>query len=497
MSKQELVHFFFEKNYMITPEFLKKIPDDFDYDSFLQKHKSFQRSSQTMLLTAEHYQDFFSLETTSVLVDNQPFSTSLEVLDSYVDTPKKREVKDFVTYMKARYTALRKLLMQRQELSTAISINKAVMKNKKEAVAIIGFVSNKDQTKNGNFILEIEDLTGKVKVLIHINNEELIALMDEVILDEVIGITGVMSESIIFANALFFPDISVKEYKRTKDDVSVAFISDLHVGSKMFAKKEFENFIDWLNLAYGNDEQKENARKVKYLVISGDLIDGVGIYPGQEKELDIKDIYGQYEALAEYLSQLRKDIRVVLCGGNHDALRLSEPQPPPSPDFARSLHALPNATLVSNPALIRIHGMFDILMYHGYCFDYYMNNVDSLRKAGAYDASDAMMEFVLKKRHIAPTHISTLYIPDTDKDHLVIERVPDFFVTGHIHHDVKVKTYKNVTLIGCCSFQYKTAFQEKLGHTNITWGKIPVVNLKTRQVTLVDFREEEEEVILQ
>ena len=74
-----------------------------------------------------------------------------------------------------------------------------------------------------------------------------------------------------------------KEYKKAKDDVCVAFVSDLHVGSKMFAKEEFERFIDWLNLLHGTDEQKALARKVKYLVISGDLIDGVGIYPGQEK----------------------------------------------------------------------------------------------------------------------------------------------------------------------------------------------------------------------
>ena len=97
----------------------------------------------------------------------------------------------------------------------------------------------------------------------------------------------------------------------------------------------------------------------------------------------------------------------------------------------------------------------------------------------------------MKKRHIAPTHISSLYIPDIEKDSLVIEKVPDFFVTGHIHHDVKISSYKNVTLIGSCSFQYKTAFQEKLGHTNITWGKSSIINLKTRQIKIMDFRKEE------
>jgi DNA polymerase II small subunit len=410
----------------------------------------------------------------------------------YVDKPKKREVKDFVTYMKMRYNSLKKFLLQRQELQTALSINKAFTKNQKDPVALLGFIYSKEQTKNGNFILELEDPTGIIKVLIGNKNEALLKVMDELVLDEMVGITGTMGDSMVYAKEIIFPDIPVKEYKRVQDDVCVAFVSDLHVGSKMFAREEFERFIDWLNLLYGNEEQKELARKVKYLIISGDLIDGVGIYPGQEKELYIEDIYGQYDALAGYLGSLRPDIKIVLCGGNHDALRLSEPQPPLSTDFARSLYKLKNITFVTNPALVRIHNTFDILMYHGYCFDYYMNNIEILRKAGSYDASDAMMEFVLKKRHIAPTHVSTLYIPDVERDPLVVEKVPDFFVSGHIHHDVKIRSYKNVTLIGCCSFQYKTAFQEKLGHTNITWGKSPIINLKTRQIKVMDFRKEEE-----
>lgn len=491
MTKQKLVHFFFERNYMITPDILKKIPDSFDYDTFLESHKHFQKSQTTILLTEDLFQEIFRSPPQIVQV---PLSQApkIEVINMYQDKPKKREVKDFVSYMKVRYNSLKKFLLQRTELQSAVSINKACTKSQKEPVALIGFVYSKEQTKNGNFILELEDPTGIIKVLIGVKNEELIGLMDELVLDEAIGIIGTMGDGMVYAKDLIFPDIPVKEYKRVQDDVCVAFISDLHVGSKMFAREEFERFIDWLNLLYGTDEQKELAQKVKYLIISGDLIDGVGIYPGQEKELYIDDIYGQYDALAAYLGSLRDDIKIVVCGGNHDALRLSEPQPPLSKDFARALYKLKNITFVTNPALVRIHNTFDILMYHGYCFDYYMNNVESLRKAGSYDASDAMMQFVLKKRHIAPTHVSNLYVPDIEKDPLVLELVPDFFVSGHIHHDVKISSYKNVTLIGCCSFQYKTAFQEKLGHTNITWAKSPIINLKTRQIKIMDFRREEE-----
>jgi DNA polymerase II small subunit len=495
MSKQKLIGFFFERNYMVPPVLMNKIPESFDFDYFFENNNQIEKASSITVLSEDVFEsfNFNNSKVETIIPSNDYIKTSVEVIDTYVDKPKKRKAKDFVLYMKSRYKVIKKILLQRIDLQGTISISKSKLKQEREPVSIIGFVYSIGQTKNGHTMLEIEDPTGIIKVLISAKNEECLELAQELVLDEVIGIVGVQGgPEIIFANNIIFPDIPIQEYKKAQDDVCVAFVSDLHVGSNLFAKDEFERFIDWLNLRHGNEQQKALARKVKYLVISGDLIDGVGIYPGQDKELTIKDIYGQYEALAVYLDSLRDDIKIICCGGNHDALRIAEPQPPLSMDYARSIHAIKNMTLVSNPSTVRIHKMFDILIYHGYCFDHYMNNIDYLRKAGSYEASDVMMEFVLKKRHLAPTHISALYIPDIDRDFRVIERVPDIFVTGHIHYDIKVKSYKNVTLIGCSSFQYKTDFQEKLGHTDIVWGKTAIMNLKTRRTTVMDFRNEED-----
>jgi len=484
MNKRALIQFFYDRNYIMTPEFLQQLSDDFDYSSFLRQHRSLRPSEQVVLLTETKFSSLF-LE-----VGVAETGGEIEVLQSYEDEPQKREVKDFVSYMKMRYNALRKVLLQRGELQNALSIAHALTKGTREEATVIGLVSKKEETKNGSWVLELEDPTGTLKIIVSAQARDLLGTVDEIVLDEVIGVTGVTGTGVLYAKKVYFPEFPMIEYKKTEDDVALVFISDLHVGSKLFAKEEFERFLCWINGEYGTEEQRGLARKVKYLIISGDLIDGVGIYPGQEKELTMQDVYQQYDALGEYLSQIRSDIKMVLCGGNHDALRLSEPQPPLSREFARSLYKLKNVTIVSNPALVRVHKMFDILLYHGFCFDYYLNNVEYLRKAGGYDASDVMLEFALRKRHIAPTHISTLYIPDPNRDPLVIERIPDFFVSGHIHYDVKVRTYKNVTLIGNCSFQYKTTFQQKLGHTNVTWGKAVVVSLKTRAVTVLDFKEE-------
>jgi len=492
MTKHDLVSFFFEKNYMVSPNVLNSINENFDFETFFDYNKSLEKTETVVVIDEIMFENFLPKKKEEVKYEDSVVP-KVEVIFSYEDKPKKREVKDFVLYMKARYQALKNILLQRSELQGAVSINRALNKSKNDPVALIAFVDSINQTKNGHYILELEDLTGKIKCLVSASNEKVLPLMDQIVLDEVVGIVGNVGDNIVFAKDLLFPDFPVKSYKRCKDDVSVVFAADFHIGSDMFSEKEFERFIEWINGDYGTEKQKEVASKVKYLIIPGDLIEGVGIYPNQQKELAIDDIYEQYEKVAEYLSLIRKDIKIVICGGNHDALRLAEPQPKLSEDFARSLYKLKNVVIVSNPGIVKIHGLFEVMLYHGYGFDYYVNNVNHLRDAGGYENSLAIMEFFLRKRHLSPTHMSSLYIPDIEKDPLVIERIPDFFVTGHLHYDFNVSTYKNVTLVGCSSFQYKTSFQEKLGHTHIDWGSVAVINLKSREVKIVDFKDEKKE----
>ena len=79
----------------------------------------------------------------------------------------------------------------------------------------------------------------------------------------------------------------------------MALISDTHFGSSDWVEKVWHRFVDLLNCRIGDDRQIEQAGKVKYLCIAGDLVDGIGIYPNQENRLAISDIYAQYEAVAQ------------------------------------------------------------------------------------------------------------------------------------------------------------------------------------------------------
>ena len=72
---------------------------------------------------------------------------------------------------------------------------------------------------------------------------------------------------------------------------------------------------------------REIAGKVKYLLIAGDIVDGVGVYPGQAKELSIRDVHKQYNFAAKYLEKIPNYIEIVISPGNHDASRKALPQP--------------------------------------------------------------------------------------------------------------------------------------------------------------------------
>src|SRR3989344_7358885 len=203
-------------------------------------------------------------------------------------------------------------------------------------------------------------------------------------------------------NDIFYPDSLIEDKLKIDEDESAAFISDIHVGSKMFLKDNLLRFINWINGGLGEEEEKKEALKVKYLFIVGDTIDGVGVYPAQEKLLELPDIEEQYKELAKYLKMIRKDITIILCPGQHDAVRVAEPQPPVGRDYGAALYDLSNLILVRNPSLVEI-GIgrskekrgFRVLMYHGASFHNIINEIDELRLGRAHDSPTKVIKYLL------------------------------------------------------------------------------------------------------
>lgn len=410
----------------------------------------------------------------------------VEIIESYEFPSRKISVEDFVKYFRDRFSILKNVLQER-DLEGLSSIGKIY--GQRKILSIIGLVYDKRYTKNKNLLFEIEDLTGKIPVIVHREKTELFEKAQNVVLDEVIAVKGTGSREIIFANDIIFPDIATEE-KRAPFEQYAAFTADIHLGSDKFLEQNFLKFIDWLNGKIGSKEQREMAKKVKYLFIVGDTVDGVGVYPKQEKELKIKDIKEQYSLLADYLSRIRKDITILMCpGGKHDAASLIEPQHKIPREIAPKLYELDNVVLTTNPAMVNIAKTktfpgFNVLMYHGDSFNYFADSCDTLRQNNANLKPDLILHFLLKKRHLAPTHISTTYYP-FEKDFLAIRNIPDVFVSGHIHKSA-ISHYNNIITISCSCWQSKTAYQEKFGHEPDPC-KVPLLNLKTRKINILDF----------
>lgn len=413
---------------------------------------------------------------------------NISVVDYHI-VAKKVKVEDFTEYFKERYLALRPFI-QEKNLEGLTSINKVPDIRVKHTISLIGAVSSIRMTKNKNMLVEIEDLTGKIAVLINKDKEELFKKAQEIVLDEIIGVSGNGSREFIFVNDVVFPEIALLNERRSPNENYAAFIADTHIGSNKFLEENFIKFISWLNGEMGSEKQKELAKKVKYLFIAGDVVDGIGTYPGQEKELLIKDIYEQYKKLAEFMRKIRKDITIIICpGGGHDAVRLLEPQPPIPKEIAPELYDMNNVVLVTNPARITIEQTkeFDginVLMYHGDSFDYYAEVVDYLRQNNAKLKTEMTIQFLLRKRHLAPTYTSTPFIP-MKNDPLLIKNVPDVLVSGHMHKSA-VSRYKGIMTIACSCWQPKTAYQEKFGHEPDPC-KVPLLNLKTGKANIIDF----------
>jgi DNA polymerase II small subunit len=343
-------------------------------------------------------------------------------------------------------------------------------------------VNQKISTKNGNIMVILEDETASVKVMFMKNSMDrsanLFALAATIMNDEVIAVKGKISGPFVIAKEVYFPDIPVIQQKKSEEDVAVAFLSDIHVGSRYFMENNFMRMIKWLN---GDIKHKiDLAGKIKYLIIAGDAVDGVGVYPDQERNLSVPDVYLQYKLLFNFLDLIPDYIHIFVIPGNHDAVQRAEPQPAFGSeilgDFKRSnVHFLPN------PSSITIQG-FNVLVYHGSSLD----SVISAVPGASYAKPEGAMVEVLKRRHLSPIYGGNVVVP-TREDDLIIEKVPDILHMGHVHKN-GLANYHGVDIVNSGTWQAQTDFQIRQGHIP-TPCILPVLELKTHTFTNINFNQ--------
>ncbi len=388
-----------------------------------------------------------------------------------------------------KFNKLRKLMRKRPEVLSANNINNILRLTNKVEVSVIGLVKMIRKTKNGNFFLVLEDITGLINVIIRkdLENQDIIKVVERTLNDQMVYVEGLYNpgergkSGIIFCNYLSKIDIP-KDFEPNKahDPLSVALISDIHIGSKEFEEKLWKRFIDLINGKIGNKNQKERAGRIKYIIINGDLVDGIGVYPGQEKDLVFTDIYKQFSEAAKLLSEIPDYIKIIYSSGNHDPVRIAIPRPAVPNKYASELIDI-GVSCIGNPSVVQTHNI-KTLIYHGDS----ILDINMLIPGLENNKPVETMKELLKCRHLAPVYGKKTQIAPLSKDWLVINKIPDIFHTGHLHIN-GMDHYNNIALVNSGTFQNQTSFMKSLG-IQPTPGILSLIELDTLQGIQIDLK---------
>ena len=345
-----------------------------------------------------------------------------------------------------------------------------------ESLFVAGLVMEKKLKKN-SYNITIDDQTGLLEIAAY--NDNLRKQISLLTLDQMIMIeleNNAKRKNYVMKN-LYSLDLPDRISNRAHSETYAVLISDLHIGSKFFMENEFQMFLDWLN---STGEHKDIVSKIKYICICGDLIDGIGIFPHQDKELLEKDSFSQMEHATKLLSRIPKHMKVFLIPGNHDLGRRALPQPAIPKIYADKIYSLSNITMLGNPCMIDMEGV-KTLMFHGQSLDDTIATIPGL----SYSKPAEAMKILLKARHLSPIYGQRTPIAPEVEDMMVIEEVPDIFHSGHVHV-IDVDSYKGTLVVNSGAWQTQTPFQRAMGITP-TPGIAIVINLSTLKPYQINF----------
>lgn len=353
-----------------------------------------------------------------------------------------------------------------------------------EGLTVAGIVNSTFVSDNDNYFIDLEDPDTNEILRVGWTDDSIKEVFEDIVTDEVIAVRGNLSEPdrkgkdiglsdvIIWGDdetrrgrpPIMFPDVPRKKSKKKpSQNIEVAMIGDIHIGANEFYPRYWNKFVDWI---------RENPQ-VRYIFVVGDIVEGVGVYPDQKEELDIIDIYDQYAMAGRMFDQIPDDVQIFATVGNHDAVRLAEPQPTLDEEFRK--YFSDNVEFVGNPVNINLGGV-EFLMYHGMSINAISEAIPGL------DPEDPIpiMEHMLKKRHVAPIYGKNVRLAPETEDYLVIDDPPDVLHCGHVHKYGQ-GSYNGVKMINTATWQGQTSFQKSKG-IDPEVGYWSVINLSTLEI---------------
>lgn len=472
--------------YQIEPrvfDLLASVGDDFEPEDLVQK--AIQKktlSGGSKVVTEQDVIDLLPADTLGGVAGDSSIANEEPQLDVVFDPTSRIAPLDakegFMRLFADRYERLVDVAKRRPDFKKVIDSRSVGKVKQGDANRVAGLLSSR-RSKRGDVELSLDDPFGTVKVVCSgesISKAAMKLPLDSLVLAEVSkGRAGQL-----YARSVGLPDIPDRRPITSLKRVYAVLLSDLHVGSKMFLQADFNRFLAWLNGRLGD---LDIVNRIKYLVIAGDVIDGVGVYPGQELQLVERDLVKQFQLAGQLIEQIPRHIQVIISPGNHDPVRQALPQPAVPMDFGEPLYKMDNVRLVGNPAYVKLHGV-SLLIYHGRSLDDVIATTPEL----SYRRPAMAMELLLRARHLAPTYGKRTALSPEANDMLVIDPVPEVFQSGHIH-SIDMENYRGTLIVNSGTWQAQTPFQANMG-LEPTPSIVPILNLSTLEIVKRNFTKE-------
>jgi DNA polymerase II small subunit len=408
------------------------------------------------------------LETYLGIKEDSDLQSEIKVLsDPTLKITSGEGVKGYNALFSSRFNKLKRIISDRPESKKLKSLASIKTAKFDDDLYVCGLVTSKNSERNITK-LNLEDPSGSFEGIIF--DDDLQKSADTLLIDQFVMVRiGSGKNSGFIIKDLIFPDIPEQVVNKSETEAYAVFLSDLHIGSKYFMDGEFSDFVEWLS------STDPVARKIRFVLIGGDILDGVGIYPNQNKELVCQTIEEQLEKAESLIDKIPKNIKIIIMPGNHDPGRRALPQPAIPKKYNSGLWERENVVMVGNPSMVSLNGV-KVLMFHGQSIDDIVKTTPGMK----YDEPTNVMKHLLKARHLSPIYGSQTPIAPEMEDLLVIEDIPDIFHVGHVHK-AQLDMYKGILLVNSGSWQKQTPFQASVGMTPNP-GIALMVNLKTFQV---------------
>ena len=465
--KKELsfaLNYALNKGFQIHPDAFK-ILEDVDVRKLEKIIKEIVREKAKQKLFQINQDD---LETYLGIKEDSTIQSTVKILSEPTSRITSGEgVKGYNALFSSRFNKLKRIISDRPEskmLKSAASVKTTKIE---DDLYVCGLVSERNSERNVTKLV-LEDPSGSFEGIIF--DDELQKVADTLLIDQfVMARISSSKNSGYIIKDLIFPDIPEQAKNKSETEAYAVFLSDLHIGSKYFMEDEFSEFVSWLS------SPDPVARKIRFILIGGDIVDGVGIYPNQNKELVCQTIQEQLKKAEDLIDKIPKNMKIIIMPGNHDPGRRALPQQAIPKKYNSGLWERENVFMVGNPAIVSLNGVI-VTMFHGQSIDDIVKTTPGL----SYDKPTNVMRHLLRARHLSPIYGSQTPIAPEMEDLLVIEAIPDIFHVGHVHR-AQLDMYKGVLLVNSGSWQKQTPFQASVGMTPNP-GIALMVNLKTFQV---------------